>query len=261
MNRLVALFYRIAKHTLPGTLRMRLKKYRGAGFRTRLYLGRQPNPTVLSGPFAGLKYPAYGIGSEYFPKLLGTYELELHPALQQLSEIPFEHVVIVGAGEGYYVGGMAMLFPTATLTCFEADENGCIAVAEMAKMNQFSDRLTSRGFCKPTDLRDTMQSGESHLVIMDVEGGKRNLLDLAAIPALVGAHILVEIHDCFEPGVSDLLRERFKHSHHCVVVPSIPRTIKDAQSLPLPEKVKRGLLPLMDEARPAGMYWFILTPL
>jgi hypothetical protein len=260
MNCFLTSFYYLAKQILPSTLRMRLKKYRGSGFLTRFYLGRQPNPTVLSGPFVGLKYPAYGIGSEYFPKLLGTYELELHPALHQLSEIPFEQVVIVGAGEGYYVGGMAKLFPSATLTCFEADMNGRVAIAEMATVNQFSDRLSNRDFCKPTDLRDAILPGKIPLIVMDVEGGERDLLDLEAVSALIDSHILVEVHDCYEPNLSELLQDRFKSTHHCLVVHSVLRTFKDAQNLPLPDKVKRNILPLMDESRPAAMCWFILTP-
>lgn len=261
MNLFLTLFYRIAKHTLPNAFRMRLKKYRGAGLLARIHLGRQANPVVLSGPFIGLKYPAYGIGSEYFPKLLGTYELELHPALQQLSKIPFQQVVIVGAGEGYYVGGMAKLFPTATLTCFESDIDGRVAVGEMAEINQFSDRLNNRDFCKPTDLRDTIRPIELHLIVMDVEGGERDLLDLQTVPALIDSHILVEVHDCYEPDLSELLRERFRSTHHCLVVSSVPRTIEDTRNLPLPDKIKRKILPLMDEGRPAQMCWFILTPL
>ena len=260
MKSISTLFYRIAKQILPSTLRMRLKKYRGAGLLTRFYLGRQPNPTVLSGPFVGLKYPAYGIGSEYFPKLLGTYELELHPALRQLSKIPFKQIVIVGAGEGYYAGGMAKLFPTASLTCYEADMDGRIAIAEMATANQFGDRLKNRDFCKPTDLRDAILPGKLPLIVMDVEGGERDLLDLDAVPALIDSHILVEVHDCYEPDLSELLQDRFKLTHHCLVVHSVLRTLKDAQNLPLPDKVKRSILPLMDEGRPAAMCWFILTP-
>jgi hypothetical protein len=260
MNCFLKSFYYLAKQILPSTLRMRLKKYRGSGFLTRFYLGRQPNPTVLSGPFVGLKYPAYGIGSEYFPKLLGTYELELHPALQQLSEIPIQQVVIVGAGEGYYVGGMAKLFPTASLTCFEGDMNGRMAIAEMATANHFSVRLNNRDFCKPADLRDAIFPDQLHLIVMDVEGGERNLLDLDAVPALKNSYILVEIHDCFEPDLYQLIQERVKFTHKCFVVPSVERTLKDSENLPLPDQLKRNILPLMDESRPPRMCWFVLTP-
>ena len=70
MNPLAALFFKLARRLIPRTVRMRLNKYRGPGLAARLKLGRDKNPTVLSGPFKGLRYPAYGIGSEYFPKIV-----------------------------------------------------------------------------------------------------------------------------------------------------------------------------------------------
>lgn len=239
---------------------MRLNKYRGPGLGARLRLGRAANPTVLSGPFKGLRYPAYGIGSEYFPKLLGTYELELHPTLEGLADHAFQDIIVVGAGEGYYVGGLARLFPSARIVCFEGDPDGQIAVAEMASENGFSGRLDNRGFCEPADLRAVLPSSGRPLLVMDVEGGERQLLDPEVIPALASAVIVVEVHDCFEPGLDDLLRERFRPTHDCEDILSEPRTLEDTNGLPLPDDLRPRVLPLMNEGRPARMRWFVLTP-
>ncbi len=41
--------------------------------------------TVLHGPFVGMKYPGTeAAGSAFIPKLLGSYEKELHPLLERL---------------------------------------------------------------------------------------------------------------------------------------------------------------------------------
>lgn len=260
MNPFAALFFKLARRLIPRTTRMRLNKYRGPGLATRIRLGGSRNPTVLSGPFKGLRYPAYGIGSEYFPKLLGTYELELHPALANLATEAFSTLIIVGAGEGYYVGGLARIFPEARIVSFEGDPEGQAAVAEMAMANGFHDRLDNRAFCGPDDLRAALPSSGRTLLVMDVEGGERQLLAPEDIPALAGSTIVVEVHDCFEPGLDDLLRQRFQATHHCEDIPSRPRTLEDTRSLSPGDAEDASLLPLMDEVRPARMRWFVLTP-
>lgn len=260
MNPFAALFYKIAKRILPRSTRMRLIKYRGRSLSARLRLGLASPPVVLSGPFKGLRYPSYGIGSEYFPKLLGTYELELHETFESLARRTFEEIIVVGAGEGYYVGGLARRFPGAGIVCFEADPYGQASVARMAEENGFSGRLTNRGFCHPEDLRAVLTGDGQPLVVMDVEGGERQLLDPVAIPALRGAVIVVEVHDCFEPDLDGLLRARFAESHDLEDILSRPRTQADAQALPLDDGLRARLLPLMQEGRPAQMRWFVLIP-
>ena len=260
MNPFAALFFKLTRRLIPRTTRMRLNKYRGPGLGTRLRLGREKDPKVLSGPFQGLRYPAYGIGSEYFPKLLGTYELELHPTLEVLAGTDFDHVIVVGAGEGYYVGGLARLFPSARIVCFEADPDGRTAVADMAVANGFSGRLDNCGFCQPANLRSVLPECGRTLLVMDVEGGERELLDPETLPALARTVIVVEVHDCFEPGLDELLRRRFQATHHCEDILSQPRTPDDTRELPLPDDLRRRTLPLMNEGRPAQMRWFVLTP-
>jgi hypothetical protein len=255
-----ALFYRISKLVLRRQTRQSLKKFRGGNLIARLRLGLKRPAQVLAGPFSGLLYPTYGIGSEYFPKLLGTYELELHEAIRALSGQAFDRIVVIGAGEGYYVGGLAQLFPDSRITCFEADPDGQAAVADMAAENGFTVRLENRGFCAPEDLRASLDSLDRTLVVMDVEGGERQLLDPEAIPALARATIVVEVHDCFEPGLDGLLKERFKASHHCLDILSRPRTREDADLVPVGPRLRSKLLPLMDEGRPSRMRWFVLTP-
>ncbi len=260
MSAAAALFYKISKLVLRRQTRQSLKKYRGGSLLARLRLGLKRPPQVLGGPFSGLVYPSYGIGSEYFPKLLGTYELELHESIAALCRQVFDKIIVIGAGEGYYVGGLARLFPDTAIACFEADADGQSAVAEMAAENGFTMRLENRGFCSPQDLLESMGSWNRTLVVMDVEGGERQLLDPEVVPGLERATILVEVHDCFEPGLDGLLKERFKTSHHCLDILSRPRSRADADIVPVTDRLRAALLPLMEEGRPAQMRWFVLTP-
>src|SRR5690606_30246863 len=55
---------------------------------------------VLGGPFAGMRYPEKrAIGSAIYPKLLGSYEMELHPLFDRLRNQEFGSVVDIGCAE------------------------------------------------------------------------------------------------------------------------------------------------------------------
>src|SRR4051794_6510848 len=87
---------------------------------------------VSGGPFRGLRYGSKSIGSEYTPKLLGTYEIELREITEQLIARGFGLIVNVGAAEGYYAVGMAVRCPTSKVVAYEADEGGREMTREMA---------------------------------------------------------------------------------------------------------------------------------
>jgi len=98
---------------------------------------------------------------------------------------------------------------------------------------------------------------------MDIEGGEAILLDFDAIPALNRATIVVEVHECFLPGVESLLAERAKNTHHVKRIDARERCWED---FPIPlvgwqELAMRGAaVQLMSEWRPSGMCWFVMTP-
>src|SRR6185436_5046661 len=102
---------------------------------------------VLAGPFAGMRYVDRSFGSVYWPKLLGTYELELHATLAALLARDFETVLVAGAAEGYYAVGMATRLPQARIVAWEANTEARTAVAELACLNGVGDRIELRGIC------------------------------------------------------------------------------------------------------------------
>ncbi len=63
--------------------------------------------TIFSGPFAGMAYVARAVGSAVVPKLVGSYEQELHGVLADIAQTPYMVVVDVGCAEGYYAVGLA----------------------------------------------------------------------------------------------------------------------------------------------------------
>ena len=83
------------------------------------------------------------------------------------------------------------------------------------------------------------------------------VLDPVRAPSLVGADLLVELHDFVQPGVSSLILERFRASHDIAAVWSRDRTLDD---LP-PTKSWRtpAMVAALSERRPTRMQWLWMT--
>src|SRR5437016_2600251 len=63
---------------------------------------------VQSGPFAGMLYVNQAVGSAHVPKLLGSYEAELHEIMRSVLTENYATIVDVGCAEGYYAIGLAL---------------------------------------------------------------------------------------------------------------------------------------------------------
>src|ERR1043166_3276070 len=76
--------------------------------------------SVLTGPFAGMNYIVGSGGSDYPPKLLGPYEQERWPVIEEIVRQDYRLVIDIGAGEGYYAVVLAKRLPQAGVIAFEA---------------------------------------------------------------------------------------------------------------------------------------------
>lgn len=65
---------------------------------------------ILAGPFRGMKYIENSHGSAYLPKILGSYEKELHKFIPRIVEEEYELILDIGAAEGYYAVGLSYLY-------------------------------------------------------------------------------------------------------------------------------------------------------
>jgi len=100
---------------------------------------------VLYGPFPGLLYPeAVSVGSEWLPKILGTYESELHHTIEALCARGYTTIINIGAGEGYYAVGLARRIHQSKVFAFETDPLGQELCRKMAEMNQVGGRVMLR---------------------------------------------------------------------------------------------------------------------
>src|SRR5207248_9814438 len=106
------------------------------------------------------------VGSVYKPKLMGTYELELHPIIEQLCKQQFNRIIDVGAAEGYYAVGMAIRSPASEVIAFETTAEGQALIAELAELNEVKARVEVRGHCGLESLRNALPPEQHNLVII-----------------------------------------------------------------------------------------------
>jgi len=220
--------------------------------------------TVVGGPFKGMRYDGEAVFGASTPKIIGVYELEIAPFLVKWSAICFGRIINVGAGEGYYAVGCAVLWPQAAVTALESSEEGRTLLARNVELNGLRSRVKIMGHCAQEQFRAAIGNGQTSLVIVDVEGAEGELLNPKTVPGLANAHIIVEIHDFIDERLGEIVSSRLKSSHIVEEVRTRARTFWDFHE---PRALWRRLwlLPYLkqyaDELRPGPMRWLCCTPI
>lgn len=131
---------------------------------------------VMSGPFKNMRYTSQSVGSTWAPKLLGTYEQELHDVIAVLIDRQPSIIINIGAAEGCYVVGMLLRCPESHGIAFESTTTGQQLVREMARHNNILDRLDVRGHCDISSLSACLRfQSLSTTLIADIKGGKKTV--------------------------------------------------------------------------------------
>lgn len=172
--------------------------------------------TILQGPFAGMAYVDRATEGALAPRLLGTYESELHPHILAFAAEGLDCVIDIGCAEGYYAVGLARLMPASTIHAHDIDPKARDACAALARANAVEARVRIGGEFTPGDFEAF--AGRRVLVFVDAEGAEDHLLDPALSPALKGMNLIVETHGGVRPGVLARLTERFAASHEVLRV-------------------------------------------
>lgn len=218
---------------------------------------RQTGGRVAGGPFVGMRCVRSSVGSEWPPKLLGTYELELAEIIEEAVHKHYDCIVNIGAGEGYYAIGLALRIPQAQVICFELDPRGRRLTRALAGLNGVLERTGVRGRCTIASLRQAIPSSGRTLIVCDAEGDEFTLLRPEILERLCRVDVLVELHDSVHGGIRQIMRTRFAPTHQVQEILARPRTTADfPETVCIPSKY----IPLLlSEERPAGMAWLWMT--
>ncbi len=190
------------------------------------------NRTVIDGPFRGMRYVESAFHSGYTTKLLGSYEAELHPyieeVIQRAARGAYNGLIDIGAAEGYYAVGLARRCPQLGVVAFEMDETAVALCLELARRNEVEARVEVRGNCDVAALGAVLRGfGGPAFVLCDVEGAELELLDPHQIPELERCDLLVELHDFANSLITPTLLQRFHATHDTTHFPAQVRRPHD----------------------------------
>ena len=171
---------------------------------------------IINGPFKGLKFLSGSIEGCYVPKLLGCYEQPLHPVIKELRKKKYEFVINIGSAEGYYAAGLGRLLPDSRILAYDLDEKVRDPIKKLLKENNITNCTYSDNLFSTKDFKK--YSNKKTLIICDIEGAEKELLDQEKAPELALMDIIVEVHDCFIPNLSRILSERFSSTHEISLI-------------------------------------------
>ncbi|MDP9047326.1 MAG: 50S ribosomal protein L11 methyltransferase [Bacteroidota bacterium] len=209
-----------------------------------------------------MKYPALtSIGSALYPKLLGSYERELHGVIKAFLKKKYTEILDIGCAEGYYAIGLSLKFNDTKVFAYDTDETARKLCLQMAKLNGTEDKLFVKETCTAEELKSFKFSGPA-LVICDCEGYESSLFTTASVKNLTNCDLLIETHDFIDLNISQNLVSLFNETHNIQIVKSIDDIekaktygYKETDSLSLNEKMI-----LFRECRPSIMEWLVCTP-
>jgi len=186
--------------------------------------------TVLNGPFKGLAYIALSNGSQLFPKLIGSYEEPIHKWIYEIVEKgEYKSIIDVGCAEGYYAIGFSKAKSRPRIFAFDIDKDAIKNAKNLAEINGVSDAVSFYDLFEPSAVSALLKTDISNktLIFMDVEGAELDLLNTAEAPDILNCDILVELHDCFYPGLTEKIIERFQDTHLIEIVVDYPWRLGD----------------------------------
>ncbi|MEA2157579.1 MAG: hypothetical protein QOE11_3719 [Solirubrobacteraceae bacterium] len=220
---------------------------------------RRHGLAVTRGPLTGLRFlPELAETSgDLVAKLVGTYEQELHPALEAWIGGPPGTIVDVGSAEGTYAVGLAVAIPQARVLAFDIDPAARARCNAMAELNGVAGRVEVRGACTH-DVLNALAPGHVSLFV-DCEGCELELLRPDLVPAMRRWPVIVELHDFVDASITETIVERFSPTHRVQIVEG---TGRDPSAVPeLAGLDARAQAAVLSEFRPGRMRWGVLTPL
>lgn len=225
----------VLRSSLPGTYRGLQQTLADRRLRrVSRMLEQECGLVVQSGPFAGMAYVSEAICSSLIPKLLGSYEAELHDVLAQILTRDYDTVIDVGCAEGYYAVGLALRLPRARVHAFDIDVRARELCTRLAQANQVDERVIVEGECDHERLNSLIRGRT--LIVCDCEGGELHLLDPSLAPELKKSDLLVELHDMIDPDITPTIRSRFAPTHQITLVDTEDR---DATAFPILRNLNR----------------------
>ena len=223
------------------------------------YLYEQTNGIVQHGLFQGmkiLKKSKWGDG-DLGGKLLGIYENEIYSYIEKELKNNHDLIINYGCAEGTYGIGIARLVPDVKVIMLDIDETSLNIAKENILANSVSNIEVSNRCNDRQYLESLLAGAKNPFIIMDCECYEDYMLDLEAIPSLRKTTVIVEMHDCFKPGLTDNLVYKFNDTHE---LEGISQGTKNLHVEPILNLSDTDKWIIANENRPITMHWVYMVP-
>src|SRR5262245_21790854 len=217
----------------------------------------QHGRVIQAGPFKGMSFTASTSEGSVSPRLLGSYEAELHSLVEEIVTSGFESIVDIGCADGYYAVGFAYRMPRVEIFAFDINPDAQQKCSKLAVRTGVDKRVKVGGEFRSDDFSSFV--GRRALIFIDAEGAEDDLLRPDLYPALRNLTVLVECHDVLKPRLSKQIEQRFVITHAVrtiqpkLVCPTLPSLFSKANDL--------DRLLAIWEWRIGPTPWLYMTPL
>jgi len=177
---------------------------------------QQEGTVVRQGPLAGLDFLPQSAEGCHIAKLLGCYEQPLQPAIEAAIAVGYPTILNIGCAEGYYAVGLARRLANTHIYAHDTNPAAQTVCRQLAEKNAVTKQVSVGGLFSGQEF--AAYAGSPVLVLCDIEGAERELLNPHDYPALKEMDIIVESHECLISGVTQLLIDRFQHSHAITLI-------------------------------------------
>jgi ribosomal protein L11 methylase PrmA len=200
-------------------------------------------------------------GSVWIAKLLGAYEDELSPFVEEAIAREPDVLVDLGCAEGYFAVGFARRLLQTTVIAADTNPFARLRAWRLARSNGVTGRVRLVGWMSAKRSELELAKARSPVLWCDIEGGEVELLDPLRVPSLRKACIMVEEHSHASGCGRSELQARFELSHECVLVEQVVRIQEEW----IPPEMIASLKPeecelALSELRPPGQAWLVLRP-
>jgi precorrin-6B methylase 2 len=240
---------------------MNLETFRNHAFSRSIELSKHirniTNGRVYSGPFKDTYISEkflWGDG-DISSKLLGLYEQQLFPYIENIINDAPDLILNIGCAEGYYGVGFAKRLPNSKIIMVDVNEAFNSIINENITNNNLSNVEVVFNSSHDTINRFINQYKKS-FVFMDCEGAELYLLDKNYVERLKYVSIIVETHDFSNSTITETLKNRFSNTHNVEVISSVCKNMNIDIIKNLSDVDK---MLLWNEWRPCEMQWLYLS--
>ncbi len=171
---------------------------------------------VIDGPFKGMLYPKSTANERnLIHRLIGSYENELHPWIEEIARSPYPMLLDVGTADGYYAVGFGRLMPNTRIVGFDTDRWARRATQALIDANDVKN-VEVLSMCNANWINQHVKAGT--LIFSDCEGYEGTLFDPEECPILKKCDMLIELHERNFPNIESIIIGRFEKTHDYRIV-------------------------------------------